>query len=184
MSKSVFKNLTSKMEAEEFFQIKKLLKTPIVIYIQNTINEYNLGNFEKVVELLPKEKVESLLNVLYSYKKNSKQYPTYENVRTLFKLYLEGLVKCISQYLELLNTKSKLQESEERNNILDDMTKLQEYIDRLQRTMRIFNPPPQTVARATILPEHATYLRMYGYPVGGLFDVEKLKYIILSQNEK
>lgn len=183
MSKSVFNNLRTNMEMEEFAQIKKLLKSPVAIYIQNTITQYNLGNFENVLKLLPKDKVEFLLQTLYSYKKNAKQYPTYENVRSLLKLYLEGLIKCITQYLELLNVNFKLQESKERNTILDDMKKLQDYIDNLQKSMRVFNPPPQNVLRATILPEHATYLRMYGYPPGGLFDAEKLRYIILNQTQ-
>ena len=103
-------------------------------------------------------------------------------MRSLLKLYLEGLIKCITQYLDLLNIKTKLEKCEERCNILDDMKKLQEYIDELQKAMQIFNPPPQTVICATILQEHATYLRMYGYPVGGIFDVEKLNNIILNQN--
>lgn len=180
--KTLFNKLSTNIETDELFQIKKLLNTPVAVYIQTTINEYYLGNFEKVLELLPKEKLESLMAVLYSYKKNSIKYPTYEKVRSLLKLYLEGLIKCITQYLDMLNIKSKLKKCEERCNILDDMKKLQEYIDELQKAMQIFNPPPQTVVCATVLPEHATYLRMYGYPVGGIFDVEKLNNIILAQN--
>jgi hypothetical protein len=171
------------MESDELIQIKRLLNSPVAIYIETTIYEYYLGNFEKVLALLPKQKVESLLQTLYSYRRNSKQYPTYENVRYLLKLYLEGLIKCITQYLDMLNLTSKLEECEERSGILDDMKKLQEYIEQLQKSMRIFNPPPQNITRASVLPEHATYLRMYGYPVGGIFDVEKLNNIILTQNE-
>lgn len=180
--KTLFNKLSNTIETDELFQIKKLLKTPLAVYVETTINEYYLGNFEKVLELLPKEKLESLMDVLYSYKKNAVKYPTYEKVRSLLKLYLEGLIKCNTQYLDMLNLKSKLHECEERCSILDDMKKLQEYIDQLNRAMRIFNPPAQSVVCATILPEHATYLRMYGYPVGGIFDVEKLNNIILAQN--
>jgi hypothetical protein len=180
--KTLFNNGTTYNETDELLQIKKLLNTPLAKYIQMTINEYYLGNFEKLLELLPKEKLESLTQILYSYKKNAIKYPTYENVRSLLKLYLEGLIKCVTQYLELINIKTKLKDCEERCDILDDMKKLQDYIDQLQRAMQIFNPPPQTVVCATILPEHATYLRMYGYPVGGIFDVEKLNEIILNQN--
>ena len=182
MQKTVFDKLSSTIVSDEFLQIKRLLKTPLAMYVEMTINEYYLGNFEKVLELLPKEKLEGLMNILYSYKKNSIKYPTYEKVRSLLKLYLEGLIKCITQYLDLLNIKTKLEKCEERCNILDDMKKLQEYIDELQKAMQIFNPPPQTVICATILQEHATYLRMHGYPVGGIFDVEKLNNIILNQN--
>ena len=181
--KTLFNKLSASIINDELFQIKKLLNTPLAGYVQMTINAYYLGNFEKVLELLPKEKLESLMEVLYSYKKNSIKYPTYEKVRSLLKLYLEGLIKCVTQYLDILNLTNKLEECEERCSILDDMEKLQEYINQLNRTMRVFNPPPQTVVCATIKQEHATYLRMYGYPVGGIFDVEKLNDIILKQNE-
>jgi hypothetical protein len=180
--KTVFEHLTTTILNDELFQIKKLLQTPVAVYIQMTINKYYLGDFEKLLELLPKEKLESLMEVLYSYRKNAKKYPIYEKVRSLLKLYLEGLIKCITQYLDMLNLESKLQECEERCSILDDMKKLQEYIDQIQKAMRIFNPPAQEVVCATIKQEHATYLRMYGYPVGGIFDVEKLNNIILNQN--
>lgn len=182
LEKTVFNKLSSSIVNDELLQIKKLLNSPLAGYVQMTINAYYLGNFEKVLELLPKEKLESLMAVLYSYKKNSIKYPTYEKVRSLLKLYLEGLIKCITQYLDILNIKTKLEECEERCSILDDMKKLQDYIDQLNRAMRVFNPPPQTVVCAIIKQEHATYLRMYGYPVGGIFDVEKLNEIILNQN--
>ena len=91
--KTVFNKLSTSMESDELIQIKRLLNSPVAIYIETTIYEYYLGNFEKVLALLPKEKVESLLQTLYSYRRNSKQYPTYENVRYLLKLYLEGLIK-------------------------------------------------------------------------------------------
>lgn len=182
--KTLFDHLTEDMGSGEFPLIKKLLETPLVGYVQTTINEYYLGNFDKLLTLLPKEKLEDLMRVLHSYKKNAKKFPIYEKMRSLLKLYLEGLIKCVTQYLELLNLKSQLDHCEERCGILDDIKKLQEYIEELQRGMRIFNPPPQNVVCAVVKQEHATYLRMYGYPVGGIFDVEKLNNIILNQNEK
>ena len=190
MSKSIFTNSKTKEKTtfnklhvinDELLQIQKLLNTHLASYIEMTIQEYYSGHFERLLELLPKVKLESLLAELYSYKKNSIQYPTYEKVRTLLKLYLEGLIKAINQYLDILNIKNKLEKSQQRAGILDDMDKLQDYINKIQTSMRIFNPPPQTVVPATIKQEHATYLRMYGYPEGGIFDVEKLNNIIVTQ---
>ena len=180
--KTLFDNLTT--VNDEPFQIKKLLDTPLVGYIKMTINYYYLGDFEKVLELLPKSKLESLMEVLYSYRKDYKNYPTYEKVRSLLKLYVEGLIKCITQYLDILNLENKLKACKERSSILDDMKKLKDYIDHIQKTIQIFSPPAQQVVSAMIKQEHATYLTMYGYPVGGIFDVEKLNNIILNQNMK
>ena len=55
-----------------------------------------------------------------------------------------------------------------------------EYIDKLNSTMSLFKTVPVSVAEVKILPEHATYLRMYGYPVGGIFDPELLNAIKLE----
>ena len=72
--KTLFDHLTEDMGSGEFPLIKKLLETPLVGYVQTTINEYYLGNFDKVLTLLPKEKLEDLMRVLHSYKKNAKKF--------------------------------------------------------------------------------------------------------------
>ena len=189
MSKSIFANsiLTKKTPidriiVDELAEIRKLLKTKFVGFIQNVINHYYLGQFEEMLRLLTKPKLIDLARLIYLYRKNPIIYPTYERVRALLKLYLEGLTKSITQYLDVLNIEDALKKCEERCSILDDMKKLKEYIDGLNRTINLFNPPPVHVVAAQILPEHATYLRMYGYPVGGIFDPEKLNDIIKNQN--
>lgn len=189
MSKSIFINsiLTNKtpinrIVIDELAEIRKLLKTNFAIFIQNVINHYYLGQFEEMLKLLTKPKLIELTKLLYSYRKNPIIYPTYEKVRALLKLYLEGLTKSITQFLDLENLKESLKKCKERSSILDDMKKLKEYIDGLNKTMNLFAPPAVHVVAAQILPEHATYLRMYGYPVGGIFDPEKLNEIISKQN--
>lgn len=169
---------------DELVLIQKLLNSRFVIDIKTVIRYYYNGNFKKVLELLTKEKLINYLTILYSYKKNPKIYPTYENVRLIFKLYLEGLIKCITQYLELENIKIELIKCREREHILDDIEKLQEYIDGLNRTINVFqNLEPVSIAEAKILPEHAAYIRLYGYPVGGIFDPQLLKDIIDNINK-
>jgi len=189
MSKSIFKNsiLTNKTPInpiiiDELFEIKKLLKTNFAIFIKDVIDHYYLGEFEEVLNLLTKEKLIELANLIHLYRKNPFIYPTYEKVRLLLKLYSEGLTKTVTQILDLSNAEEALKKCEERCSILDDMEKLKEYIDGLNKTMNLFNPPAVNVIEAKILPEHATYLRMYGYPVGGVFDPKKLNDIINTQN--
>jgi hypothetical protein len=188
MSKSIFVNsiLTKKTPIDviiidELAEIRKLLNTKFVGFIQNVINHYYLGQFEEMLKLLTKPKLIELTRLVHSYRKNPKIYPTYEKVRALLKLYLEGLTKSITQFLDIVNLKEALKKCEERCSILDDMKKLKEYIDGLNKTINLFAPPPVHVVEAKILPEHATYLRMYGYPVGGIFDPEKLNDIISKQ---
>jgi len=196
MSKSMFSNVNWKNpslivsykqqenSSIELILIKNLLNSKFAIDIQNVIKYYYSGDFNEVLHLLSKEKLQNLTNLLYSYKKSSVQYPTYEKVRLLLKLYLEGLTKCITQFLELVDMKIVLTKCEERCQILDNMEKLQEYIDKLNRTVNLFDSAPVNVIEAKILPEHAAYLRMYGYPVGGIFDPELLNAIKLELLDK
>jgi hypothetical protein len=171
--------ITSFNSIDELVLIKKLLNSNFVINIKNVIRHYYNGNFIKVLELLSKENLIYYSTILFSYKKNPNVYPTYENIRLIFKLYLEGLTKSITQYLELENIKIQLTKCHERSEILDDIEKLKKYIDKLNSTITIFqNIEPVHIAEAKILPEHATYIRLYGYPVGGIFDPQLLKDII------
>lgn len=196
MSKSLFSNVNWKnpslilsykqqdKPSNELILIKTLLNSEFAINIQNVIKYYYIGNFNEVLLLLSKEKLQYLSNLLNLYKKNPIQYPLYEKVRLLLKLYLEGLSKCITQFLEIGNMKIALTKCEERCQILDNMEKLQEYIDKLNRTVNLFDSAPVNVIEAKILPEHATYLRRYGYPVGGIFDAELLNAIKLELLDK
>jgi hypothetical protein len=196
MSKSLFSNVNWKnpslilsykqqeKSSIELILIKNLLNSEFAINIQNVIKYYYIGNFNEVLALLTKEKLQYLSNLLNLYKKNPIQYPLYEKVRLLLKLYLEGLSKSITQFLELSNIKIALTKCEERCEILDNMGKLQVYIDNLNHTINLFDSAPVNVIEAKILPEHATYLRMYGYPVGGIFDSELLNAIKLELLDK
>jgi len=197
MSKSLFTNtnankaivkakptISKSTTSDELAQIQKLLASNFAISIQNVIRFYYAGNFEKVLELLNKQNLELYSRLLESFKKSSISYPAYESVRLVLKLYLQGLTKSIEQYLELQNSKTKVSTLEERAAILDNMEKLQEYIRGLNRTVNLFrNIPPVAVAEAKILPEHAIYIRKYGYPVGGIFDVKLLNDIIAQEKK-
>ena len=46
----------------------------------------------------------------------------------------------------------------------------------------IFNPEPVTVIAATIHPQYALYIKMFGYPASGVFDPDKLAECIILVN--
>ena len=190
MSKSMFYNVNSnnsislfssnrreKKNSDELIFIQQLLNSKFTVDLQIAIKYYYIGDFNQVLKLLSKESLAHLLNLLYSYRKSSIEYPTYEKIRLLLKLYLEGLTKCITQFLELGRIKFALSNAEERCEILDNMEKLQEYIDKLNRTVNLFKSTPVSIVEAKILPEYVIYLQMYGYPVGGIFDPNLLNNI-------
>jgi len=173
----ILSNKREKQNSNELILIQNLLKSKFTIDLRNVIKYYYIGNFDKVLELLSKERLAYLSKLLYSYRKSSIEYPTYEQFRLLLNLYLEGLTKSIIQFLELGNIKIALSISEERCKILDNMEKLQEYIDKLNRSVNLFKSTPVSIVEAKISPKYAIYLQMYGYPVGGIFDLNLLNNI-------
>lgn len=193
MSKSIFPGtiLTTKTPisavptnpiSDELPFIKILMKSIVVNKIKPVLMEYYAGNFQGVLELLPPSEIVYLTNLLYSYKKSLITYPIYESVRYILSLYLQVLTQQNVTYLKLLESQSSLKICKDRSSILDDMNKLREYIETLSKTMTLFNPAPQSIVSAQVAPEHAIYLRTYGYPVGGIFDPAKLEVIIANMS--
>jgi len=160
---------------EELVLIQKLLNSKFAVDIKKAINYYYVGNFNEMIKLLTTDKLNYYSKMLYSYKKSPIVYPIYENVRSLLKLYLEGMTKCITQFLDLQNVKDELIKITEKAQILDNKDKLKTYLDGLKRTMSLFKPSdPIPIVEAKISEEHATYIKLYGYPVYGIFDPQLL----------
>ena len=70
----------------------------------------------------------------------------------------------------------------EKASILDDIEKLKEYINSLKKNMSLFPDIDITIVQAHIKSEYAEYIKLYGYPVGGVFDMDKLGEILIRMN--
>jgi hypothetical protein len=87
---------------------------------------------------------------------------------------LEGLQQAMILYKSLQSTEIELQMCKARCSILDNMTELTNYIKSLSGSVSIFQDVTVTAIAATIKPEIAIYIKLYGYPPGGVFDMERL----------
>ena len=179
---SVFKSTPTNPLSNELAFIKILLNSIVVKKLKPVLIAYYAGNFQHVLELLPTTEIVYLTNLLYLYKKSSITYPIYEAVRYILSLYLQVLTQQNVTYSKLVETQAQLQVCRDGSSILDDMNKLRDYIETLSKTMNLFEPAPQSIVSAQVKPEHAIYLRTYGYPVGGIFDPEKLEDIISNMS--
>lgn len=148
--------------------------------ITNTINilleyfsngQFNLLSSILTVQLYNDLSV-SLTNIKYELDND------YEIMRKSTIMSLQGLQQCMNQYSNMV----KLQEDNalllEENSILHDRNKLIQYINELFGQRTLFPDQEFTVIRATLRPEYTTYIQLYGFPEGGIFDVEKLADII------
>ena len=146
--------------------------------VQNLLLQFSLGNFKQVSTILNRKYYQylsvKLANITYI------DYPIYEQLRQSIKKSLQGLYKAIEQYNVLANTKEILKTTQERASILDDMQKLRDYVNNLKKNVSIFPEMNVTIIRAEIKPEYAEYIKLYGYPQGGIFDMDRLADILIN----
>lgn len=146
--------------------------------VQNLLLQFSLGNFKQVSTILNPKYYQylsvKLANITYI------DYPIYEQLRQSIKKSLQGLYKAIEQYNVLANTKEILKTTQERASILDDMQKLRDYVNNLKKNVSIFPEMNVTIIRAEIKPEYAEYIKLYGYPQGGIFDMDRLADILIN----
>ena len=146
----------------------------IVTTIIQLLYNFSIGNFEYVNQNLTRTTYYNLSLQLLEIKQNASIFPEYENIRLSIVRSLEGLQQAMILYKSLQSTEIELQLCKARCSILDNMTELTNYIKSLSGSVSIFQDVTVTAIAATIKPEIAIYIKLYGYPPGGVFDMERL----------
>lgn len=146
----------------------------IVTTIIKLLYNFSIGNFDYVNENLTRTTYYNLSLQLLEIKQNASIFPEYENIRISIVRSLEGLQQAMILYNTLQSTEIELRMCKARCSILDNMTELTNYIKSLSGSVSIFQDVTVTAIAATIKPEIAIYIKLYGYPPGGVFDMERL----------
>jgi hypothetical protein len=102
----------------------------------------------------------------------------YENIRKSILLSVQGLLQAKTLYTNLVSSQQNNQWLMEQNSILYDTTKLNQYIQQLMSERSLFPPQSFTLIAATLRPEYAEYIRLYGFPESGIFDMDRLAVIL------
>lgn len=148
------------------------------VIIHKLLFEFSLGNFQYVSTVLTQRYYNylsiKLSQIIYV------DYPIYEQLRLTIKYALQGLYKALQEYQLLVNAQKTIVSLSERASILTDMKKLKDYINSLKKNVSIFNNIEVKIVKAQIKPEYAEYIKLYGYPSNGVFDMDKLGVILLS----
>jgi hypothetical protein len=146
--------------------------------IRTLLNQYAQAEFYTVANILTQTVYQKMSVELNALAMNSSKYANYETLRLGTVSALEGLYQSILQYATLVDTEYQLEKALEYKVILNDPVKLNEYIEKLKGRRYLFNPEPVTVTAATVKPEYLQYIKLYGYPKGGVFDMDKLARIL------
>ena len=145
--------------------------------IDHLFDLFSQGQFSQIVLVLTRDKYNSLAVELLNLAKND---PTYEQIRTTIAKSLEGLYQGILQHILLINTQYELIKVSKKASILDDMCKLREYLEHMKETLCILPDSEVSIVTASVKPEYLQYIQLYGYPEGGVFEVDKLAGILTA----
>jgi hypothetical protein len=155
----------------------------VIRELDSLMTQYAEGNIVAVASTLTPDFFNKMALRLYSLKKNRSKFPDYEVVRLGFSNALEGLNRSAKQNALLINTENERDNYLVSHNILHDRDKLLEFVESLNNQYTAIFGDRQDMSlkvRATIGREYTEYIRLYGLPIGGFFDADKLAQIILK----
>jgi hypothetical protein len=171
------------------------LYSKLAIYmnaIQTLNSEYEAGQLDLVSSLLTQTMYENLSRALNNLQYTSPgggpllpQFQNYEDIRKSVGQMLAGLYQAVQQYALLKSTETKLAIDAANAAILLDPVKLQEYIKNYNKNLRskqIFPPLSVSAVKAQLKPQYEIYIAQYGFPPGGIFDMDKLGAILNQLN--
>jgi len=142
--------------------------------IRTLLSEYAKGNFYAVANILTDTVYKKMSQDLLGLAANPQKFADYENLRLANTSALEGLYMSIIQHSALVDTEVKLEKAKEFELILKDPERLKEYIKMLQGRTTLFKDSKVQVNPVTLKPEYAQYIKRFGFPDGGVFEMDKL----------
>uniref|UniRef100_A0A6C0KID7 Uncharacterized protein n=1 Tax=viral metagenome TaxID=1070528 RepID=A0A6C0KID7_9ZZZZ len=159
--------------SDETDWIRKLMLSKTMTKITTHYTNYINGHFSDVTTPFNLEnEFSNLSSGLLEWRKNSKNYSTYEMVRASIITSLELLQQSLNQYMDMITATGKLSAAQTKADILDDATALEEYIQKLNDTSELNVFPEVTVSAPlfSMKPEYVYYIQRHGFPIGGVFD--------------
>ena len=100
----------------------------------------------------------------------------FESFRTSLTTSLQNLMLSVKFYTDLITARNQLSLLQ---GILENADQLKQYIEDMSRSMKTTTLFPEThveIIPAEIEPQIVEYIRLYGIPVDGIFDPDKLAF--------
>jgi hypothetical protein len=172
-------NMTLKEVSDALIQnqmIHNLVISDTVTTIINYFTNVILGNYDEITAVFTIDQFELLSEQLYAFKSTLANTSDYEIIRNIITKSFESLWLTTKQYITNLNISEELITAKQKASILDNLQLLQDYINKLNSTENINIIPdvPVLAPVFSVRPEILKYIELYGYPPGGIFDVDLL----------
>jgi len=156
----------------------------LAVYVESIriiFEEYKLGHFYEVANILTQTVYNTYAVQLSNLSEDPNKYRDYESLRISCVNSLHGMYQGVMQYAKMVDLQNALELSEEYEAILRDPVRLNAYIADLNKPRFAFPDSNVTTIAATLKPEYATYIALYGFPEGGVFDMDRLAAILKQQ---
>lgn len=146
--------------------------------IRVIFEEYTKGRFFEVANILTQSVYKRYAVELNNLSADPNKYREYEILRVSCVNSLHGMYQGIQQYATVIDLQNSLELSKDNEAILYDPVRLNAYIEDLNKPKLALPDSNVTTIAATLKPEYAEYILLYGYPEGGVFDMDKLAAIL------
>jgi len=156
----------------------------LAVYVESIriiFEEYKLGHFYEVANILTQTVYNTYAVQLSNLSEDPNKYRDYESLRISCVNSLHGMYQGVMQYAKMVDLQNALELSEEYEAILRDPVRLNAYIADLNKPRFAFPDSNVTTIAATLKPEYAEYIALYGFPEGGVFDMDRLAAILKQQ---
>ena len=167
-------NSETLIASEDNLELNKKFKRAL-FRLNEILDAYSTGNFEELDVLLTPQ-LYSDLSLRFIRLKN-KYNKDYERIRKTAIRALQGAYRASLQHVSLEQMTAHNEYLAERASILDDRTKLADFINILNNTRgasAFGDHEIQTTVSATIDPEYLLYIQTFGFPEDGVFDADRL----------
>jgi hypothetical protein len=162
-------------------------KFPLLLYnssnqcsIENLKNQYSISKINLFLGFLQNDEYDKVFNELTVDETQKILYDLYDTKRKVGQCYhglinmYEKMFKSIRYFYflegELRNQQNNCEKYKEDSIILNDMSKLKEYIKQLQSSINDATDMSIQAETLTVKPEYIKYIQLYGVPYKAMFD--------------
>jgi len=154
----------------------KRLMDAIHQYLDDFIG-YLKGDLESLPPNIDTSIIQTLSSTFYNLRQPSLLSTVYEDYRLFTTSLISSFQNISLQVSSCQLMESQLQSALEKAAILDDINKLKEYIKKLKSRMDIIPEQIVSVPLAQIKEPFNTYIKMFGFPAGMLWEPDKLGFV-------
>lgn len=159
-------------------EIEMLMNSSIVKDIGEISRSYAAGSFNSIKAQLTQALYNNYSVGLYTARRPLN--PTYEKIRKVINMNLEGLLQSINLYNVNTDVTYQRDAYKVTADKFNDVNALIAQLNMLRGSVSLFPEQTITVIPVQIKPEYLTYIKTYGYPENGIWDPDLLGAIIAS----